>query len=1243
VKSRQSMDHVGMPSLEVARTEARAGRARRNLVGLCGLLLLTLGLVLSFAPEAFAAEEHPLLGTFAAPEFPAGISVDETNGNVFIAQSVEPEPGLEGNSIGIFGPEGGSPAGLTAPFEIGGMTYQSFFAQPVAVDDHPGSPDQGTVYAAQNPVRGLVDAPKLKAFTLGPGGRYELSKLLPSNSQEIRGLAVNPRGELYAGSEANLLVRFNTAGENVERINLAASSSLPAAVAADAQGDIYVMGKFTGSVWKFPANAEGIVTEKSVPKEFVTEGATGIAVDQVTGVVYLAMGNHVAQYSPGGVLETEFGSGSLGETHEITVNSANSKIYVTDYTIEGVAIFGESNPLTGEPTEIGTESARFRGFAAPEGVQLEECFFEYGTTTAYGQKVSCAQTPTQIGAGDDRVAVTAEPLTLSLATNYHYRLVTKREGVTNEGRDEAFKTLSPPVIESVSLKAAAPNEATVGGVINPEGKQTTYFIEYGPTAAYGSTSTVRSIGATKVGESVSAVLASLAASTTYHWRLVATNEIGQAQSADQVFRTPGSAGSTVGCGNQAFRIGPSATLPDCRAYELVSPLDKNNGDIVSLINLNSNPAALDQSALGGERLTYTTSQAFGDAEGAPYVSQYVASRGPAGWTSNNITPPQGVTTVAIGRRVDIEYRAFTPDICTGVLLHYTQPALSPDAGEGTEGLYRKNLCGNGAFEALTNAEVPADAGSPEEFGDFQEPGTKGVSENGACTVFQFNQKIYEGCSGKTRVVSILPDGAAVDGQVGTEEAGIVPRAGNVIGALSADGSRLYWSHEGALYLRVNAEMPQSAVVGGECTEPSLACTVTIPKASESGSNFLIASKSGSVMYFTNEEILYRFDLGTNTSTPIGNDGRNDVLGMSEDGSRIVFPSTEVLIGGSNAEGEAPIAGRANLYLFDATKSGADRYRFIATLSEEDESRQLSTLANQPGNQPQHKVVRLSPDGKHLVFSTPTSLTGYDNKDVVSGQADLEVFAYDAEANGGGGEITCLSCNPTGQPPTGRDVPFEGFEQGDWTAAYVPPGETELYSSEVVSENGNRVFFDSFDALVPGDTNGKEDVYEWEAPGEGSCRLDEGAYSPANGGCLSLISSGESPTDSAYVDSDRSGTNVFFTTASSLLPQDPGLIDIYDARVEGGFPPPPTPAASCEGEACQGPQHPPEDRTPASATYNGPGNVKVAKAKQCKAKPKGKKKNCAATKKKHKKAKHKKKHGKKATKSDKAKSDRRSAR
>ena len=130
---------------------------------------------------------------------------------------------------------------------------------------------------------------------------------------------------------------------------------------------------------------------------------------------------------------------------------------------------------------------------------------------------------------------------------------------------------------------------------------------------------------------------------------------------------------------------------------------------------------------------------------------------------------------------------------------------------------------------------------------------------------------------------------------------------------------------------------------------------------------------------------------------------------------------------------------------------------------------------------------------------------------------------------------------------------------------LPTWEQPTYASRPLSSDGSRLFFNSFDALLPRDTNGQMDVYEWEAPGAGNCTAspDNPSYFPGRGGCIYLISSGESSYESEFWEASADGSDVFFTTESSLLPQDPGSIDLYDARIGGGFPQPSEPPG-CEG-------------------------------------------------------------------------------
>jgi hypothetical protein len=308
-----------------------------------------------------------------------------------------------------------------------------------------------------------------------------------------------------------------------------------------------------------------------------------------------------------------------------------------------------------------------------------------------------------------------------------------------------------------------------------------------------------------------------------------------------------------------------------------------------------------------------------------------------------------------------------------------------------------------------------------------------------------------------------------------------------------------------------------------------------------------------------------------------------VAGASEDLSRVYFISEEAL------PGTGGVAGKPNLYLDEeGTKT------FIATVTRDDAGGRL------PSNAPLRTIfhaARTSPDGRVLAFISTEQLSGYDNTDLKSGEADSEVYLYEVGAE----KPVCVSCNPSGARPLGRSVEAAGGSPGRFlaTAGYLTMPESALYTPRAFSDGGRRLFFNSFDALLLRDTNGKGDVYEWEsASSQAACdQLGAELYVAAAQGCLSLISSGESPQDSELLDASANGEDAFFLTNASLSLRDPGLFDVYDARAGGGLPGLPAPPAPCQGEACQPLVGAPDDRTPSSSSYEGPGNEKAAGKKK----------------------------------------------
>jgi hypothetical protein len=296
-----------------------------------------------------------------------------------------------------------------------------------------------------------------------------------------------------------------------------------------------------------------------------------------------------------------------------------------------------------------------------------------------------------------------------------------------------------------------------------------------------------------------------------------------------------------------------------------------------------------------------------------------------------------------------------------------------------------------------------------------------------------------------------------------------------------------------------------------------------------------------------------------------------------------------------------VAGGYNLYV----RRLGEKPRYITTLSEED-SPDWSGYADS-------LTSRVSPRGRYFTFMSDGNLTGYDTRDAITRQPDEEVYLYHASEHPATepGKLICASCDPTGARPVGippvafgelpiiQAAPFAGGIASNvppWNKRSGGPYGAKLYQPRYLSDNG-RVFFNSKDALVPQDVDGTQDAYQYEPAGTGDCTTASTTYSTKSGGCVSLISSGTSTSESAFLDASETGGDVFFLTTSQLVPKDvDDIYDIYDAHLctsnSPCFLPPPVSPPPCDnGEACKAAQTPQPllFGAPASATFKGAGN------------------------------------------------------
>jgi hypothetical protein len=609
------------------------------------------------------------------------------------------------------------------------------------------------------------------------------------------------------------------------------------------------------------------------------------------------------------------------------------------------------------------------------------------------------------------------------------------------------------------------------------------------------------------------------------------------------------------CPNAALRTGASAALPECRAYEMVSPLDKNGGDILR----DSTPYSVSRAAAAGDRVVFTSRAAFADVKGAPPYPEYYASRGAEGWSTRGITPRQDPFATPLAVQ---SYRYLSEDLEFGAVA--TVAALTPDALPESWNFYLQELGGPLGYRLLSKPMIPLAPVDPVQDGI---PRFVGASADASKVVFETDRALtadapaeniaarqafpYQWSSAGVRLVGILPgpgDQPAL-GDVTAGRGGLQARVSYPgDNGVSADGRRVFFTvidsasdgaghHDldRALFVREDGS-DTVAVSRSQGSNPGI----------EGGASFLGARREdGAIAFFAGDKPLtdsstaqpggadlYRWDRTAppgqrlddlTTEDPAGAGVLGEV-GMSDDATRLYFAATGALTPA------APAAG-PKLYLWQQ----GEGVRYVAPLDPADGNvwGSLLIFAARTGYFREARVTR---DGRFLAFASGATLTP-DAPDGVR-----SIYRYDAQT----GEIVCASCAPS-LPPAQLDSalvfipePFPG----------LAPTPTPFLPRNL-SADGQQIFFETAAALLPGDTNGRIDVYRWRPGG------------------LHLISSGTSSGDSRFLDASADGNDVYFTTRQRLTAADgDDLIDLYDARVDGGFPAGGQSSAECYGDECQ---------------------------------------------------------------------------
>jgi hypothetical protein len=1019
----------------------------------------------------------------------------------------------------------------------------------------------------------------------------------------------------------------------------------------------------------------------------------GLAVDS-EGDLYVALTaanatpNVVDQFNPAGAFVGQLNgtpSAPFSSVGSVGVDPESGHVFVGQGSAQPVAAFGQSETIPDvaltEPTEVHATHVTLNGTVKLDEAGSAECFFDYGTSSAYGQSVPCEPSPVKEAVPGEETPVKAMLTGLQPDTTYFYRLRALNSTPVPSEEDQGQLMTSGPGLDREFSSELASTAVTLDATIDPHGSNTSYYFQYSETstgaceatASFSSCPAIpvppgEALGSASGEQNVSQILQGLAPGREYHYRVVVLSEPKPGETEvfpeeDRTFTTE-PAGATF-------------QLPDGRQWELVSPPDKHGALLQPLSGGGVSGAKVIESSLSGDAFTYVGSNPT--EEGAPGYfdeEQILSTRGSSGWSSQNIGLPRSNPE---GPGNGEEYRFFSEDLSLGLpeaIGEFTslKPDVFPPDSEGTPYVRHDLTCSSSpgtCYEPLVTGcpAAPAycepllreDADVPEgtTFGKsrgFAEEGVEfaGASPDLAHVVVKSQAALKPGAAGdalyewsagaplgeeELQLVSVLPEsegGAVVSGDLGEQVAGGFNNA-NAPWAVSGDGSRVFW-WSGGLYLR---DMTHGRSLVGGKEIPGETLRLDVPQGgSGSGTaepRFQVANAEGSRVFFTDSQQLlagagsgdlYECEISVpatgqpacslrDVAPGAGVVGR--VLGASEDGSYVYFVSNSVVGDGAarratagncqteagNEEPAASVGESCNLYVahYDGATRVWEAPVFIAALSGNDGADWRPAVALQ--------TARVSPDGRWLTFMSDRSVKGYDNRDAHSGKPDEEVFLYHApeSLDAGSGVLICASCNPTGARPDGIEqggglrlaTGFKVWRSTAWLAANIP-GWTEFsdgrarYQSRFLSDEG-RLFFNSSDALAPGDINGNEDVYQWEPVGVGSCSSSAPGFASVTGGCVGLVSSGTSAQESAFLDASENGEDVFFLTTEKLVKQDiDTAYDVYDAHVCSSGSPcvaaATSPSPCTTADACRAASAPQPEvfGAPASATFSGPGNL-----------------------------------------------------
>jgi hypothetical protein len=523
----------------------------------------------------------------------------------------------------------------------------------------------------------------------------------------------------------------------------------------------------------------------------------------------------------------------------------------------------------------------------------------------------------------------------------------------------------------------------------------------------------------------------------------------------------------------------------------------------------------------GDDGTHVVYLSFGPMPGAPsgdLASVNLATRGPSGWVKQPIGEPFS--------QPSLEVRASQPvavDASFASWVWRADQPLLPDAPPAPQDAFYRRAP-DGALTLLGPV------------GNVGESQFVAASADAQHAVFQSTAHLLPADAGRVAGSDAYEFAGSELRLLGVDAAGApLSACGSVIGngslqddvlthPVSRDGTRIWVSAPATsdcgtpmrVYLRGNGTQTVEASASA-CTRPDCSAPTDV--------HFAGATRDGSAAFLltaqqlTDDDVdagvdLYRYDVAGHTLTRlsagppgVSADVAGSVVAISEEGARVWFVASGVLVPG---EGEA---GHPNLYLSDH-----GTLHFVATADDVD-----------------LQQATVSADGRVLAFVTTVQLLPSDS------DGQLDVYRYDAQL----GSLQQVTLGDGGRG------------NGLFFVVFALPGVFHPLQQDHVrymSADGRRVLFVTSEPLVAEDVNETPDVYEWAD------------------GTLGLVSSGRGDATVVYRGLSADGSSAFFTTDETLVSADRngGDVDLYAARLGGGFPDAPPAPPPCADDACQGP-------------------------------------------------------------------------